>query len=123
MIRVTGPVIKGKGEARTLGFPTANIDYTSTEVAEGGVWTCFVEYEGKKLEGLAVVDMWKQPNGLPSIETHILDFNRDLYGQTITATLVSKIRSLQKFASLADLAIKIKEDIVIARKEFAQLSN
>lgn len=113
--------MRGKGEARTLGYPTANIDYQSAQPPEAGVWLCYVVFEEKKLPGLAVIDMWKLPNGLPSIEVHILDFDRDLYGEKIEVNLISKLRDLQKFTGVEKLIERIKEDINVAQIVWAQI--
>lgn len=116
-----GIVIRGKGEARTLGYPTANIDYASAEILGAGVWLCFIEIDGKKYQGLAIVDMWKQKNGLPSIEVHVLDFSGDVYGQMVSVDVFKKVRDLEKFVSIDHLIGQIQKDVAIARLEFNQL--
>ncbi len=117
-MRVTGIVVRGKGEARKLGYPTANIDYVSAETFGAGVWLCSLWFAGKQYQGLAIIDMWKQQNGLPSLEVHVLDFSRDVYGQTVHVDLHKKIRDLEKFASVERLVRQIEKDIVVARREF-----
>lgn len=112
--------MRGKGEARTLGYPTANIDYESTEILGAGVWLCSLWFAEKKYQGLAIIDMWKQPNGLPSLEVHILDFDRDLYGEKLSVELLEKIRDLEKFTNVEALLQRIKQDIVTARGIFVK---
>jgi riboflavin kinase/FMN adenylyltransferase len=119
-MRVTGIVVRGKGEARTIGYPTANIDYESTEILGAGVWLCSLWFAEKKYHGLAIIDMWKQPNGLPSLEVHILDFDRDLYGEKLSVELLEKIRDLEKFTNIETLLQRIKQDIVTARGIFVK---
>lgn len=69
-------------------------------------------------QGLAVVDMWKLSNGLPSVEVHLFNFNQDLYGQVLTVTLLAKIRDLMQFTDTESLIIQIKKDIAIAEAAF-----
>ncbi len=113
--------MRGKGEARQIGYPTANIAYESSVSPESGIWICFVEYDGEWFKGLAVIDMWKLPNGLPSVEVHILDFDRDVYGSSMNVALLTKLRDLEQFTTIENLMARIKEDIVCARQEFAEL--
>lgn len=118
MTTIQGVIVKGKGEARTLGYPTANINYEFAENLEAGIWTCFVVHNEQKYQAVAVIGMWKLGNGLPSVEIHILDFNEDIYGSIITVTIDKKLRDLQKFTGVENLIEQIKQDIIEARKEF-----
>ena len=54
------------------------------------------------------------------IETHLLDFNQDLYGQTISVTLLKRLRGVEKFDSLDALHAQIARDAQAARDCFAQ---
>ncbi len=119
MILVQGIVVKGKGEARTLGYPTANIDYESLQIISPGVWLCSVLHNQQRLVGLAVVGMWKLANDLSSVEVHILDFEEDIYGQHVEVYLIKKIRNLEKFTGTDALIKRIEEDIVMARRELS----
>jgi riboflavin kinase/FMN adenylyltransferase len=121
MISLRGIVVKGKGEARTLGYPTANIQYELSHTISSGVWLCTVLYGQQRLAGLAVVGMWRLENGLPSVEVHILDFELDIYGKQMDICLVKKIRDLEKFMGIDALIKRIEEDIVVARRELQSL--
>ena len=130
-MHLQGIVVRGKGEARTIGYPTANIEYGSqeapgtfegpataqTEAPSAGVWTCTVELDGRPLNGLAVIGMWTQSNGLPSLETYILDFDQDLYGKNVTVSLKRKLHEIIRFPDVADLIRLIEQDVVAARTE------
>ncbi len=115
---VQGIVVRGKGEARTLGYPTANINYESVEILGAGVWLCSLWFAEKKYQGLAIIDMWKQKNGLPSIEVHVLDFSSDVYGRFVHVDLHKTLRDLENFVSVPHLIDHIEKDIVRARLEF-----
>lgn len=115
MIEIKGKVVPGKGEARQLGYPTANIEYSSSLSPEAGVWVCRIEGKGN---GLAVMGMWLQANGLPSLEVHILDFEGNLYEQELEVTLEKKIRDLMPFTNGNDLVKQIENDVQQAREYF-----
>lgn len=118
MSPLTGIVVRGKGEARTIGYPTANIEYASPEAPSTGVLTCLVKTSEQELPGLAVIGMWTQTNGLPSLEVHLLDFNQDLYGATISVTLKTKLHEIIRFPNVEDLIRLIEQDVAAARTEF-----
>lgn len=115
-----GTVVRGKGEARTLGFPTANIAYECPMVPRKGVWFCEVDAVGRKFDGLAVVGMWNLPSDLPSVEVHLLDMSEDLYGQTLSVHFRAFCRELEKFPTVDALIEQIHADVVAARTYFSQ---
>lgn len=118
MISLRGKVIHGKGEARGTGYPTANLDYTSTEPPGAGVWTCRVELGGASHHGLAVIGMWEMENGLPSVEVYLLDVDMDLYGKELAMTPLIQLRGLMQFDSTDALVAQIAQDVRDAREVF-----
>lgn len=117
-IEVRGKVVTGKGEARKLGYPTANIDYQAATPFESGVWTCYVKFSDMTKPGLAVVGMWRQADGSPSLEVHIMDFAGDVYGQELVVGLQEKLRDLKSFPTVEELVKAIEQDIEEARTRF-----
>ncbi len=115
---IRGTVVKGKGEGRAIGYPTANLAYDASAPPDSGVWFCRCLVGLRPVRGLAVVGMWTLGNGLPSVEVHLLDFTGDLYGKELDVSLVSKLRDLEKFSENASLVARIKEDEEEAREEF-----
>lgn len=115
---ISGIVVRGKQEARTLGYPTANIDYSADQRIESGVWTCFVDLNGERYQGVAVVGMWTLLNGLPSVEVHLLDFTNDVYGLTLNVTFGGRLRELISFDGLEALKKHIQQDIDQAKHWF-----
>lgn len=118
MFSVTGTVVRGKGAARGIGYPTANLDYASAEVPEVGVWTCRVAVDGAEYHGLAVVGMWELDSGLPSVEVYLLDMAQDLYEKSLTVTPLMKLRDLMQFDSTEALVAQIQQDVADAREVF-----
>jgi len=119
MLEIQGLVVRGKGEGRALGYPTANLEYQSAQTPERGVWVCRAHVGPHEHQGLAVVGMWKLENRLPSVEVYILDFDEDLYDQTLTITLELKLRDLKVFSDMTKLLSQIEQDVMQARTYFS----
>lgn len=118
-LRIQGIVVTGKGEARTLGYPTANIEYTADTGIESGVWVCACLVEGQMMDGVGVVGMWKTVQDLPSVEVHILDVEQDLYGRTLDVLFLHRLRPLVAVKSVEELKELIQEDIEKTRSYLA----
>ena len=110
-----GTVIHGAKLGRTIGFPTANINYPENIVKiPFGVYcaTC----DGQK----SVVNWGMKPtvnNTIePVIEVHILNFDGDLYGKQIKIELLKQVRKEQKFNSLNELKNQIEKDVEVCLK-------
>jgi riboflavin kinase/FMN adenylyltransferase len=117
---ISGKVVHGAKRGRELGFPTANIHMRHERPALTGVYAV-------KLQGLnAIANLGVRPTikgGIADIpklllETHVLDFDGDLYGQHVHVEFLHKIREEQKFDSLDALKAQITADIVVARDFF-----
>lgn len=113
---ISGKVVHGAKRGRELGFPTANIHMRHERPALTGVYAV-------KLQGLnAIANLGVRPTiaGVPKLllETHVFDFNGDLYGQHVHVEFLHKIREEQKFESLDALKAQIAQDIVTARQFF-----
>jgi riboflavin kinase/FMN adenylyltransferase len=107
---VDGIVIKGEQIGRTIGFPTANINYPEKIVKlPYGVY--YVTVNDKK----ALMNWGVKPTvnntGEPVAEIHILDFDGNLYGHYLRAEVIKQIRPEQKFDNLNELKKQIKKDI------------
>ena len=110
---ISGIVVPGNKIGRKIGFPTANIEVGDEYklIAAGGVYQCKVEIGGKTFEGMG--NIGTRPtvgiNGLVT-EVHILNFDRDLYGQEITIHFLDRIRDERKFDSLELLREQLEKD-------------
>ncbi|CAD7783074.1 MAG: Riboflavin biosynthesis protein RibF [Candidatus Methanoperedenaceae archaeon GB37] len=82
-----------------------------------------VIYQGKKYQGAANIGFSPTfGNNALSVETHILDFNQDIYGEEIKINFVKKLRDERKFSRVEELVTQIKKDIETARKILSQFS-
>ncbi len=108
-------VIEGQKLGRQLGFKTANLIYPENLVEIGrGVYKVLVEYDGKIFNGVANYGLRPtiSKNEKSVLEVHILDFDKEIYGEKIKVTFLRKIREEKKFNSLDELKAQIKQDIL-----------
>lgn len=110
---INGKIVEGNKIGRTIGFKTANINYPSELITLSyGVYIVETNF-GK---GVANFGIRPTINGSTSVlETHILDFNRDIYGENITVKFKKMIRREKKFESLDELKKQICKDIDTAK--------
>jgi riboflavin kinase/FMN adenylyltransferase len=121
-----GVVVKGEGRGRKLGFATANLKldvkmvvpygvYASRSRVGSGPWRASITNVGLRPTFTGAVAGDK--NEIPAlIETHLLDQNIDLYGQTLEVRLLERIRAEKKFENFEALVRQIHDDISFARK-------
>jgi riboflavin kinase/FMN adenylyltransferase len=116
---VSGNVVHGNHNGRKIGFPTANMAlYADNKfIPQLGVYLCRVQIEAGLFYGLT--NMGYRPtlnkdDGI-HIETHLLDFDGDIYGQKITIQFIEKIRCEKRFDSFDDLKNQIEADLAWAK--------
>ncbi len=116
---INGKVIEGKKLGRTIGFPTANIqlDFQEKLLPGIGVYAVRTRIEGMELQGMMNIGYRPTISGNDlSIEVHVFDFNKDIYGQPISIQFVEFIRVEMKFTSLEDLKLQLIKDRETALK-------
>ena len=112
---MSGKVVPGDQRGRTIGFPTANIEFDEKmALPSDGVYAA--TYLGKGgVRKIAAVNIGKRPtfsNGVKSIvEAHLLDFEGDLYGDDATLTFYKRIRSERKFSGLEEFQLQLGIDL------------
>ncbi|GAA0821889.1 bifunctional riboflavin kinase/FAD synthetase [Clostridium tertium] len=109
---IKGKVIHGKKLGRTIGFPTANLEFDSKIIIpDKGVYYTNVEYNNKTYKGITSVGYNPTVNGQQlTIETYILDFDDTIYGQELKVYFIERIREEINFNSLDELVEQIKKD-------------
>lgn len=119
--RIMGQVVKGQQLGRTIGFPTANLEWFPDKfLPRNGVY-CVRVNSPSLSEQWGVMNIGERPTvkgTCLTVEIHLLNWSGDLYGQTITVSLEQFLRPEQKFASLDDLRRQIQADCAAARTFF-----
>ena len=109
-----GEVIDGKKLGRKIGFPTANIINEGHMVApKQGVYQTITKIDEvfyKSVTNIGDCPTLKDEK-TTTIETHIIDFSKDLYGKTIEVFFIRRIRNQMNFENKYDLIEAIKKDI------------
>lgn len=115
-----GPVVHGAQRGRTIGFPTANIAIgPDLAVPAFGVYVTRALLDGTALP--SVTNIGRRPtfdDGAPSVETHLLDAEADLYGRDLRIELLARLRGEQKFGGVDELVAQIRRDADRAREWF-----
>lgn len=118
---ITGTVVKGEGRGRKIGFPTANIRFPAERVVPArGVYitkTILGDQTWNSLTNIGHNPTFNSGNDL-FVETHILDFDGNIYGDEISVQFYTKIRDEKKFDSVNSLVEQIKKDEAVARDFF-----
>jgi riboflavin kinase/FMN adenylyltransferase len=124
---LSGTVVRGDERGRTLGFPTANLGDVPEMLPANGVYAVRVERfdaasgQYAPLAG-GVTNVGVRPTvpgstgeASRTVETFVLGFSGDLYGERLRLELVARLRPEQKFASLEELKDQIARDVAQAR--------
>jgi riboflavin kinase/FMN adenylyltransferase len=115
---VSGTVVRGDGRGRTIGIPTANLAVPEdAALPASGVYAVTVESGTDRLPGVA--NLGVRPTfggGARTLEVHIIDLERDLYGHQIGVGFVERIRDERKFASVEALVAQVEADIATGRR-------
>ncbi|MEX0999458.1 MAG: bifunctional riboflavin kinase/FAD synthetase [Thermodesulfobacteriota bacterium] len=109
---IEGQVKEGERRGRQIGFPTANLDTDWDILPKVGVYATLANVNGTKHQ--SITNIGYRPtfghNGL-LIETHIFDFNEDIYKKRIKVEFVDRVRDEQKFNGPEALVEQIKRDV------------
>ncbi|WP_271392245.1 bifunctional riboflavin kinase/FAD synthetase [Aequorivita sinensis] len=119
---LTGKIEKGKALGRTINYPTANLKLKEKYklIPKNGVYVVASIIEGKKIFGITSIGTNPTVGGKKrTIETHFLNFNKDLYGKEITIEFLKHIRDEETFDSIEEL----RQEIEIDEKKAIQFLN
>ncbi len=110
---LAGPVVRGFERGRTIGFPTANLSVAADRALPAlGVYATMATVAGRTLQG--ATNIGRRPTfdeGHISIETHLLDFEGDLYGERMEIAIVDRVRPEQAFSGADALRAQIADDV------------
>jgi riboflavin kinase/FMN adenylyltransferase len=117
-------VMRGEGRGRTLGFPTANLCTANELIPPHGVYATTAQVAG--IVHPSVTNIGVRPtigdNLTQTIETHVFDFDGDLYGAKVQLGFVQRLRDERAFPSLDALRAQIDADSRQARQLFSRIS-
>jgi len=115
---VSGEVVYGKQLGRTIGFPTANLQLDAEQfLGLRGVFATRVHFDGSVYHGMTNIGFNPTANLQEqlSVETHIFEFETDVYGQRLQLEFLSKIRDEIKFEGLEQLVAQLEQDKIDAQ--------
>ncbi len=121
---LNGTVVHGDSRGREIGFPTANIkpEHPNKAIPKNGVYAVRVKIENEFYNGMMNIGIRPTFDGASeTLEVHIFDFDRDIYGNTIQVHFIDRIRDEKKFAGLDELVDQLRQDKLISNeilKEF-----
>lgn len=118
---VCGRVAHGEKRGRQLGFPTANVQMFRKNTPLAGVYAVTMSgLEGKEYQGVANVGTRPTLTKANKVvlETHLFNFNADIYGRYVEVHFKHKIRDELRFNSIDELQAQIKQDVEIAKEIF-----
>jgi riboflavin kinase/FMN adenylyltransferase len=110
---VEGRVVRGEQRGRTLGFPTANLRPQNRVIPKGGVYVTATLIEGawrRSVTNVGTRPTFKDEAIDPSIETYVMGWSGDLYGDVVRVRFLHRLRDERKFASIEELKDQIARD-------------
>lgn len=115
-----GKVISGQKIANKFGVATANLQVFDAKLDEDGVYIveCLLLGEEKTIQGVMHYGQRKTVDNKFSVEVHLFNFSRNIYGEVLEIRVLQKIRGILKFDSVELLFEQIKNDIIKTRKFF-----
>lgn len=118
---LSGTIVRGDGRGKQLGFPTANIETGEQLCPPNGVYAIRAKLADRLLDGVLNIGIRPTFNGTKlQVESHLLNFDEMIYGETIEVFFIDKIRSERKFSNVEALVKQINRDISAADKILSQ---
>lgn len=115
---LTGRVVKGEKIGRIIGFPTANIeiDFKHKLIPADGAYAVLIKYCNDTYSGMLNIGFRPTVNGkAKTIEVNIFDFDKDIYGESISLYFKKKIRDEMKFSDIEALKDQLDKDRSVAK--------
>ena len=121
---IDGVVKRGAERGRELGFPTANLCTENELPPPAGVYATTATIDGVVLPSITNIGMRPTFADVEHtvIETHVFDFDRDLYGARLRLSFLQRLRDERAFADVDALRSQIEADVRAARRLFSRIS-
>jgi riboflavin kinase/FMN adenylyltransferase len=120
-----GEIIHGRGLGTQFQIPTANLQTPNELIPRQGIYVTILTVEGRRHKGVTNVGfrptVSAEGDASLSIETHLLDFERDVYGKKVTLEFLVRLRDERRFPGEKALIEQMRKDIENARRYFAWL--
>ncbi len=116
--RVFGEVLHGKKLGRTLGFPTMNLIPPKEKLLPAyGVYVTKTKVDGQQFEGITNIGFRPtvDSDACVSVETHLFEYEGDLYGKQVEVQFLEFLRPERKFADVEQLKCAMREDFMKAK--------
>jgi riboflavin kinase/FMN adenylyltransferase len=109
---VEGIVVEGRKVGRTISFPTANLEIQNRVLPADGVYVTLALVNGTWHR--SVTNVGKRPtlvgDAESRVETHLMDFDQEIYGQNVRVRFLHRLRGERKFSGLDELKAQITHD-------------
>ena len=122
--RMCGRVVHGEKIGRKIGIPTANIQLHRRRTPVEGIFVVEMsDAAGETLPAVASVGVRPTVGGTrPLLEVHLLDVDRDIYGEYVNVDFLARLRDERRFDSLEQMRVQIRRDIETASRSLAAKS-
>jgi riboflavin kinase/FMN adenylyltransferase len=121
---ISGKIVRGQQRGRTINFPTINILSNRSKSPVSGVFAVKVKLSGQTYFGICNAGHKPTVNGREFLfETHIFDFEKDVYEQFAEIAFLKHVRPEKKFNSFEELKNQIEKDVIVAKKFFKLTSS
>jgi riboflavin kinase / FMN adenylyltransferase len=119
---ITGSVVRGDRMGKRLGWPTINVASDPLLLPTEGVYACRVVFSSMPAPFDAVTNIGTRPtvyeNHQQVVESHVLDFSADVYGQGVDLRFYKRLREERIFPTVMDLSAQIGRDVEATREYF-----
>ncbi len=119
-----GRVIHGKGLGRTVGMPTANLDVSkSSEIPPEGVYASIARVRSGSYYAVTNIGTRPSVDSSPrlTIETNIMDFDEDIYGEDMVVEIMAYLRPIRKMDGIEEVKKQVDEDKLRSRRILSSL--
>lgn len=123
--QILGTVVRGTGQGRPLGFPTANLGPDNELIPANGVYATRTYLNSEEYVSVTNVGhrptLHQESGSRPVVETHLLDFDENVYGQAMKLNFCLRLRAEKKFQGVEQLKKQIEKDTRETRKYWARI--
>jgi len=121
-IILSGKIVHGKALGRTVGMPTANLCITEGTMPEEGVYATRIRIGDGVY--ISVTNIGRRPTvddeSYITVETFIIDFDKEIYGEQTVLEVHQFLRPIQKFDSLQEVQEQVQKDVEMAKIYFKE---